>query len=284
MRNIAIIDDSFDSNVTSAYHLSIQYCDQYCSIAVLDTLRMKYIAFKNFWFADPILPQKQADHVRSLLHGENYLTLPYKSVYFMYLTPFSVLVPVPLFRKENPEVYLKYSAQVNSSDKVLFRKIPAIDSYAVFPVPEDFINQVGVILNQVQFFHQSCPQIDLGLTESRGASDHTRVLAYINTGFVDLILIRSGQLVLYNSFAIRDTNDLVFFILYLYEQFGLSQEESPVILSGMPEKYPGAMELLARYLKKVIMREFPKSFTYSNTFSVLSQHHYSPFIHLARCE
>jgi hypothetical protein len=284
MRNIAIIDESFDSNGTSTYHLSIQYCEQYCSFAILDTIRMKYIAFKNFWFANLIPVTQQADHIRSLLLGESFLTRQYKSVYFMYLTPVSVLVPTPLFRKENPEVYLKYSSQPRQSDRILFRKIPAIDSFTVFPVPEVFASQVENLLHQVQFFHQSCPQINESIAESKGRVDRTRVLAYIHPGFAEILIIQSDQLLLYNTFAIRSTDDLVFFILYMYEQFSLSQEESPVLLAGYIEMYPGTSELLHQYVKHIVIREFPKSYTYSNTFRDLSQHHYSPLIQLARCE
>jgi len=284
MRNIAIIDESYDSNVSSAYHLSIQYCDRFCSFAVLDTSRMKYIAFKNFWFADPVAGSDQVDHIRSLLHGENYLTRQYKSVYFMYLTPKSVLVPSPLFLKENPGVYFKFSSYITPVDKIIFRKIPAIDAYTVFTVPEEFYNQVELMLRDVQFFHQSCPQIEEAMTESANLTDRTRVMASINPGFVDLLLIRSDQVVLCNSFNIKNTDDLVFFILYLYEQFGLSQEECPATLSGFIELYPGIVELLNHYLKKVVIREFTGNYTYSHTFSELAQHHYSQIINLARCE
>ena len=284
MRNIAIIDETFDSNATSAYHLSIQYCERFCSFAVLDTIRMKYIAFKNFWFADPIPFKNQAAHIRNLLHGESYLTRQYKSVFFMYVTPLSVLVPTALFRKENPEVYFKFSSKLLPTDKVIFRKIPAIDAYTVFPVPKELVNQVGIMLPDVEFFHQSCPQIGEAIAESGSRADHTRVIANINIGFVDLMIIQSNQLLLYNSFTIKNTDDLVFFILYLYEQFGLSQEESPVTLSGFIEMYPGAVELMNHYLKKIVIREFPSSYTYSHIFNELAQHQFSQILNLARCE
>ncbi len=284
MRNIAIIDESFDSNVTSTYHLSIQYGPQFCSFAILDSEMMKYLAFKNFWFTEPVPASDQASHIRRLLHGESYLTHQYKSVYFMYLTPQSVLVPSPLFRKDEPETYFRFSSHVPATDKILYRKIPAIDAYTVFPVPEELFNQVSLMLNNVQIFHLACPQIEEALTESAGRSDAARVSAHINPGFVDILVIRSNELLLYNSFTIRNADDLAFFILYMYEQFNLSQEESPVTLSGFIELYPGAVDLLSNYLKKIVIREFPKSYTYSNTFDELDQHQFSPLINLARCE
>lgn len=284
MRNIAIIDENFDSNVASAYHLSIQYGERCCSFAVLDTAGMKYIAFKNTWFNDPVSPASRADHIRSLLQGENYLIRQFSTVHFLYLNPVSVLVPAPLFRKDNPQAYFNFSSQIQPTDKIFFRKIPAIDAYTVFPVPEDFCNQVDIMLPDVRIFHQSSPQIQEAMSDSGHTGDPTRVLVCIHAGFADILVIRNGQLLLYNSFTSRNTNDLVFFILYMYEQFSLSQEETPLLLSGFPELFPGAIELLRQYLYRVVTRELPKSFAYSPVFNNLQQHHYSHLFNLARCE
>jgi len=284
MRNIAIIDESFDSNASSTYHLSVQYSERFCSFAIFDTACQKYLAFKNFWFETPVTGLSQTDHIRKILHGESYLARQYKSASFIYLTPVSVLVPSPLFRKEHPEEYFRYSAHLMPTDKILFRKISAIDAYSVFPVPLAFFNQVRLMLPYVQFFHQSCPLITEALSESADFADKTRVLANINYGFVDLMIVQSNQLLMSNSFKVRSTEDLIFFILYLYEQFGLSQEECPVVLSGFPELFPGSTELLYKYLKNILFRRFPDVFTYSQTFIELKQYQFSPIINLARCE
>jgi len=284
MRNIAIIDDAFDSNASSAYQLSIQYHERFCTISILDTASMKYLAFKNFWFSEAIPVAKQTDQIRNLLHAESYLVRNYKAVTFMYLTPVSVLIPAPLFRKDKPEDYFKYSAHLNPEDKVCYRKIHAIDAYAVFPVPVDFYNQVRLMVPDVQFFHQMCPQIEEAIAETNEFAGQNRVMANINPGFADLMIMQDDKLILYNSFAIKNTEDLVFFILYLYEQFGLSQQETPVILSGFPELYPGATELLYKFLGKVLFREFPDKFTYSATFGELAKHQFSQILNLARCE
>jgi len=284
MINRAIIDETFDSSATPGYHLSVQYGEHHCSLAILDTSTMKYIAFKNFWFSAPVPLKDQASHIRSLLQSEDYLATPYKTVFFMYLTPKSVLVPVSLFQKEKPRVYFNFSSLLLPTDKLIFRKIQAIDAYSVFAVPEDFYNQVSMLVQNVQFFHQTCPQIADAISESGDLAGGHRVLAGIHPGFVDLIVIRAEQLLLMNSFAIRNSDDLVFFILYMYEQFGLSQEESPLILSGFIEMYPGATSLLEQYLKKITLRGFPGNYNYCDSFSAITQHHFSPLINLARCE
>jgi hypothetical protein len=284
MRNIAIIDENFDSNATSDYHLSVQYGDRFCSFAILDTVSMKYLAFKNFWFTNPVEPGNQAEHIRTLLHSESFLTRLYKSAYFLYLVPRSVLVPAKLFNDRNPEVFMNLSLEILPEEKVMYRKIQSIDSYVVFTVPEEFISQVESILHDVRFFHQSCPQIEAALAESNGESGAQKVYASIQHGFTDLMIVRSGKLLFYNSFKISNSEDLAYFILNLYEQFGMSQDESPVIISGFPELYPGILPLLHQYLKNVSLCRFPARYTYSNTFSVLAQHNFAQLIQLAGCE
>lgn len=284
MRNIAVIDEAFDSSNTAAYHLSILYGERNFSFAILDTVSLRYIAFKNIWFDEPIPSPDLTNHIRSILNTESYLTRTFKSIFFLYQTPLSVLIPSPLFRPENPEEYFRFSSLLLPSDKILFRRIPAIDAYVIFPIPGDLMNQVGFMLQNVQFFHQACPQIDEAFSESQSLADAAQVIANIHPGFADLLIIKSNQLILYNSFTIKNTDDLVFFILYLYEQFSLSQEESPVILSGYIEMYPGITEVLHQYLKNIVIRKLPGIYTYSQSFSGLTQHHLSPLINLARCE
>ncbi len=284
MRNIAVIDESFDIELSLTYQLLIQYSNRNFSFAIQDTAGMKFIAYKCYWFDSPVPRQKQADHIRNIINSDSYLTRAYQSVNFIYQTPVSVLVPSALFRKDSPGTYFRFSAALQPEDKILFRKIPAIDAFVLFPIPEDLLNQAGFMLQNVQFFHQASPLIEDAISGSRSDTDTAQVFASINSGSADLLVVKKEKLLLYNSFTVRNTEDLVFFILYLFEQFGLAQEESPVILSGFIELYPGLTELLQEYLKQVVIRRFPKAFSYSESFGELVPHQLLPLLNLSRCE
>ncbi len=284
MRNIAVIDGNFDGSLTSTYHLSIQYGHRNFSFAILDSASMKYLAYKSIWFEESAPKQSPADHIRTLLNSESYLTRAYKSISFIYQSPVSALVPSPLFSRENPEIYLKYSANLNPGEKVCFRKLPAADSFIVFPVAEDLMDQVNFMLRNVQFFHQACPQIEAALGESHQLKDTAQVFACIHPGFADLVIVKSEQLLFCNSFAVHNTEDLGYYILYLYEQFGLPHEETPIFLSGYAEMYGGLTDLLQCYIQQVSKSDFPAAFTYSDCFKGLPAHHLLPILNLARCE
>jgi len=283
MRNIAVIDEGFDINQTQSYQLLIQYCERSFSFFILDTRSSKFIAFKNYWFETPIDKTQLSDQIRNLINTENYLTQPFQSVQFLYVAPISVLIPSALFKKEDPGMYFNHSTILSAKDTIIFRKISSLDSYLLFTIPTDLTDQITFMLKDVQIICQGQPLIDEVIGELAN-KDASSVYANITPGYADILVVQAGKLTLYNTFAINSTDDLVFFLLYLYDQFSLSQEECPLSLSGYIEMYSGALEMLQQYIKQITLSGFPKRYLYSESFKDLTQHHCTQLINMARCE
>ncbi len=283
MRNIAVRDENFDIRSTSSYHLSIQYGERFFSFAILDLLTLKYIVLKNLWFPDPVSPENQAEHLRLLLNADNYLLRSYHRVYFMYHNPLSVLVPDALFISGEKETYFKYSGQPGQGDIILERSMRNVSARQLFPVPETVYQFLTGTFDNLLFFHQSIPLIDTVPSETKPAGRSHRVFLSAGGGYIDLALFGGGQLVFYNSFKAKNPEDLVFFVLYLYDQFGLLQEETPLEISGFIEFYPGAPEMLKKYIRMVSLSGFTSSFNYSYTFKTLAVHQFTPLINLYHC-
>jgi hypothetical protein len=245
---------------------------------------MKYIAFKNFWFETDLPADQQTDRLRSLLHNEGYLAKNYKTVNFMVASPGSILVPAPLFNPEEVEAYFLHSGGVHPQSMVLDHKIPSIDSHLVYQVRMDIHELIKGYLSDCRIFHQAVPQIEDAVVEGKNKAIPAILYADIHSGFADLYLLNSGQLIFYNSFVVKNSQDLAYYILYLFDQFGLHQEETPIEISGFIELYPETLELLAKFIRKIGRAEFNKSYSYGSAFNSLLQHQYSNLINLARCE
>jgi hypothetical protein len=283
MRNIAVIDESFDNNQTASYQLLIQYGGQSYAFALLDSFSMKYIALKNIWYHKTVSPEMQGDHLRNLIHTDNYLSRNFHKILFMYLSPSVVLVPDPLFQAGHPDAYFKFAFPPAPGDIILNHRLTSIDSQVLFSLPQSLHQYLSGSFDSVRIFHQSVPLIDSALRYSKQSQSQNCVYLNAHAGFIDLVLVQSNQLKFYNCFSIRNSEDLLFFVLYLFDQFNLSQETTPVILAGFIEFYEDADRLLGKYIRTISRKDRDPGFSYSHTFSNLQIHQYSALINLAHC-
>jgi len=284
MDNIAIIDETFDINVTSSYHLSLQVCTHSISLAILDTIRMKFLAFKHIRFTEEIPDEEMPAKIESLFNTEPYLHRNYKHFYFAYITPSATLVPTPLFKEEDAQEFLKFSVPVKLSDKILHRPVSGLDAQLLYAVPEELINLTKHHISNTRFFHHAIPFIENGLIEAKGKSNTNRVLTQIHHHIIDIVVVQDGKFMLYNSFPYRTHEDLVFFVLYIFDQFALNTTETELIISGIIDKNEDFDALIRKYIRRISYQEFNRSFTYSYTFNDLPQHSFTNLINLFRCE
>jgi hypothetical protein len=154
----------------------------------------------------------------------------------------------------------------------------------LFCIRDDIRHQALALLNEVKITHHSAPVIESALQTAGTFGSANQLHANISHGSADLVLVKSGQLILYNSYPLRTDEDLIYYILRIYDQFDLSQEETPLIMSGWPDLYSGAMKTLNDYIRTVRLKEFDKSYLYSPKFANVSQHAYANLINLVLCE
>lgn len=284
LRDLNIIDALFDVNITSSYHLSIILQSDALSYAILDTVRGKFLVFKQIPFEE----EQQGDHLyhsfEQLCNSEAYLSRNYKKLSFCYAHPKATLVPAPMYDFAEKEKYQLLFGHQNEEEALLDNYIQVIDTYLLFSIPERLINLAADKLDSPQFFHQANPLIENALINAKAKTGKNKVYANISNGFMDAVLIQEGQLKLYNSFPYKTTKDLVFYLLYLYDQFHLSNEHTSLELSGQTEEQGELHNYLQNYLKQIVFQSFNRSYSYSIGFNDLIQHHYSNLINLFRCE
>ncbi len=281
MRDISFTDETFDSGITSTYQLSLQFGPRTFAYAILDTIRMKYIAFKSIWFDTRLKSENQSERLGQLLHSEPSLMRNYKSVRLMVQNPGAILIPAELFDPDHLEDYFSSSTAPAGNEKAISTPLRSFKAFLLFYIREDIRLQALALLNEVNITHQSAPMIESALQTSGTFGSANQLHANIIDGSADLLLVKSGQPILYNSFPLRSNEDLIYYILRIYNQFDLSQEETPLIISGWPDLYSGAMNTLKDYIRTVRFKEFEKSYLYSPKFDNVCQHAYANLINLA---
>ncbi|MBT3244070.1 MAG: DUF3822 family protein [Bacteroidetes bacterium] len=281
-KNIAIIDETFDINITSSYHLAIQVSSKGVCFAILDTVRVKFIAFKNIWFGENLEDESLFDKLDALFLTEGYLNRNYRHLFFNFICRKATLIPAPIYVDDDKESYLDFIDSSSDSEIVLSKLIPGVDAFLVYSMPEKVYQLANHHLDDPSFFHQASPFIENAIISSKGKSSANRVFIQINSNFADLLVIEGGTLKLYNTFSFKTLKDLIFYILYIYDQFRLPTQQTPLRLSGYFTSE--LLDQLGRYIRRIEYEEFNRSFTYSYTFNELEQHSYTNLINMFRCE
>ncbi len=282
--DIVFIDETFDLNQTRNYHISIQAGLSGYSFSVLDPVRNKYILLKHFVFRpeemSPVLLEEKIDEI----HGnDEFLEREYKTVLFSYQSPKYTLIPAPLFNKQNLRTFFEFNHILDDLDQIYYNEYKSIDAYNLFVVPSELSNIVYKSFRNVKFFHQVTPLIENGLINHGKRNSYKSVIANLYGNYMDILAIRGDKLLLCNTFPLKNEEDLVYFVLYVYEQLKLKGEETPLFISGEMQKNSHAFDLLKSYIKNIGFEKRNNNFLYSYTFDETDSHLFANLFNLRMC-
>ncbi len=248
----------------------------------MDTVRKKYIALKNFLLEESH-PSTIEEQIKRLLQTDNYLNRKYKSSALIYTTSNAALIPNPIYDPDRLEELYNFSNRLVDKHEIYSNEIPCIDARIIYAIPQIILDLIGDNPNNFRVFHQSCPIIENSYLEAKSKTDEAYISAQVFPDFFDLTVFKNGQLELYNTFTYKTDQDLIFYILYVYEQFGLNPDKVCLSLSGYVEKKSELINKLSQFIHAISFGDFSRSFTYSYTFGQLNQHQFTNLINLYRC-
>ena len=117
MKNITILDDSFDLNLSAIYHISIQLSFASYSFCILNSVRNRYIAVKHFNFPQTLNPDNFNKEIKRLLENDEFLNKRYKSVNFSWISSKSTFVPTELLNEMDKTVIMNFNATLDSKEE-----------------------------------------------------------------------------------------------------------------------------------------------------------------------
>jgi len=93
-------------------------------------------------------------------------------------------------------------------------------------------------------------------------------------GYMDVVALQAGKLILYNRYHIQTPNDFTYFLLWVYEELKLKPQDSPCFFYGDITEKSEMFGLALKYLKNIRLAEKTKRFTFSNQLDSLPAHAY----------
>jgi len=282
MQEFAFVDETLDLNLTLSYKLSIQVSLNGLSFCILDPVRNKYVALSHKNFEKDLILDDLQIVVEDYINNNDLLNNEYKNTQIIWESYKCTLIPEKYFDVKNLKKHFELNHKLDDLDEIHYKKLKYSDSYSVFAVP----NQIAGILSRkykdAKFYNQQLPFVDTVLFKHH--SEAKKVFVNINTDFIDIAISQKGKLQFYNAFNFISDNDILYFIVNVYEQQALDTEHIELVISGSKDKKSEFYTMLKEFIGHVKFEKLPNEFTYSYTFSQISEHTFTNLFNLQLCE
>ncbi|WP_177764750.1 DUF3822 family protein [Flavobacterium sp. I3-2] len=190
------------------------------------------------------------NQLETIFNQNEMLHVTYDDILVLHDNNLNTFVPDVYFNEQHLGSYLQYNTKVFATDffthdDLELQKMKNVYvPYVIFN--NFFIDQFG----EFTYKHINTTLLEYVLNETKNENNIV-VHAHINKDHFELIVSQKGNLLLFNSFEIHTPEDLIYYILFSYEQLKLNPEKTAIHLFGTIEKYDSNFEIVYNYIRNV---------------------------------
>jgi hypothetical protein len=195
------------------------------------------------------------------------------------------IVPEALFSENDLDSIFRYNFSETENELIKYAKMPRSEAVAVFGIPEDVYNFVN---SQVQcnWVPHVLPFVEANIKDYRLGDDLQTPKLFINCNydFIDIIVIDESGIKLYNNFNVKSANDIVYYILNIYDKLKLNPEKVHSVFIGDINPESHGIITLQKFVRNVYFAARRQDLKYSYRMQEIAPHLFANLINLAVCE
>jgi len=283
MRDICFIDKTFDNTQTHLYHLSIQISLDGFYFSVLDIPRGKYVVLNghHFFLKRARLLLK---HVRDVFESDEILNHDFKSVEILYSTRKFTLVPQAFYSRISSEKYLWFNNIVEKGFTIGKLHFPNAGCWCLFDIPQNLSEYFASKFPGCPIRHSLFPLVEGELKKNHSSSGKGQVHLNFSRDSFEMVVTNGPKLIQCNIFSYKTERDILFHVLYTFDQLKLSPEDTELILHGQIPQVSPVYHLFKKYVRRTSFARLDTTFQYSYTFNQLPEHYFTSLLSVYKCE
>jgi hypothetical protein len=272
----AIVDESLPEIGLQHCELFLEF-DQYdVSYAVCLPKKNKFLAFKNYSTGSlNALAEVFADD--GILLFDKFLKVRLSIVNIK-----STLIPSVLYSEDKNAELLAFNHKLASDDSIAKDDFTFFDAKHIFAVNDDILNFAVKHFKLIHISHCGTAFIENCLLKYRNRKDRT-IAVNIHKQQFEVVVIDDNHLKFYNNFNYTNAEDVIYYIMLVFEQLGLNPEEEVLEISGILDKQSAIFSLCKKYIRYVDLAMRQQVFEFSYGFENLPSWQYQSLFSLRLC-
>ena len=126
---------------------------------------------------------------------------------------------------------------------------------------------------ELKVLHQGSTFIE-GITTVNPASREREMLVNVDRGIFHIVIFKNKSLHYYNQFAIKKNEDGLRYIMLLFQELGLKQNETNITFWGNIDANSKFITLLRKYVRNISFGKRPSALTFSYDFDEIPEHQF----------
>ena len=253
-------DSLLDQTDIKKSHMSILYTEGGLSFCLLNKEKKKYILLGHY------KAESETDQKDLFEFLDRFQEMPDRVSLAVLDSQFTI-VPKSLFDKNQVSTYLKFSnSHVNA--EVTFKEIN--DMVLVHEDPAYHLGWLADRIPHIELLNNAEVALHYYMSKKTTGTDYLSINCFNN--YLEILFVSNGKLELYNTFGYDNKEDLVYYILSVYEQLKLNPELVALNISGSITRKSEEVKLLKQYIKQINWEDRPVGFQYSYTFNTQEEH------------
>ncbi len=211
--------------------------------------------------------------VQKILQEDPLLQHNFQQVRLGVNTPKQTFVPDTLYDTGSSRKVLSYHFDFSDNEFLHTARISPMDSKLLFAVPHSLQHIFREKWKQVSITHGITGLIDYIIREYAPEKE-SRVFVNVRQQEMTVILLEAGKIRFQNTYAYDSPEDFTYFILAVYQEFGLDPGEVKLSFMGELEKDAKIYQMVFQYVRNIDFMKRPSGFTYSYKLSFLPDHYF----------
>lgn len=276
MISFELTDPVFNKKKTTEYELSVLLGADSLSYCITDAERRVLSVVKTD-LPELAAGQGYADKTETVILRNVALQQSYRSVNLAIFNGLSTFIPQRLYDPEQKAVYLEKMLPIDEHHEIRDEIIPSADARLVYAVPGDVMRVLRTYFSSAVIKHAATVLLDgyrkTAETEP-DANTGKRVYLHVRSEALQVFFYDDRELIFYNSFPYSSSKDFIYFVMLVYDQFGLQADETPVYLSGELMEDSEIYHLIFRYVRHLHLMPLPGWLHFSEQWSSRPQHRF----------